>query len=299
MGWGLLNGSSDAPKVAVLVDCDNSTPEMLDRAMNVAREVGEPVVRRGYGNLSSLSGKWQEKLVEDAFSPCLQFSYAAGKNTADIALAVDATEDLLTGRAEVFCLVTSDSDFAYLCRKLREHGARIHLIGDARSPKALRNAADRFHLYGGPEKPAGGSTAITAGTPAPTATPEKPTKPSVALKVLPVTDASGQKKPAAAKKTVAAPGAATPKVVPPSPRPKRYPRTLQDTVKALGAAIPGRWVPLTRVGSQLRAADPSFSPKTYGHTNLSQMLQGYPGLELRGSGSSLAVRVKEDAERAA
>ena len=300
MGLGSLNGSSDAPKVAVLVDCDNSTPEMLDRAMNVARAVGEPVVRRGYGNLSSLSGKWQEKLVEAAFSPCLQFSYAAGKNTADIALAVDAMEDLLTGRAEVFFLVTSDSDFAYLCRKLRERGARIHLIGDARSPKALRNAADRFHLHGGPEKPAGGSTAITAGTPAPAAKPKKPTKPSVALKVLPGTDASGQKKPAAARKTVAAPGpSVAPKNVPPSPRPKRYPGTLLGAIKTLGAATPGRWVPLTRVGSQLRAADPSFSPKVYGHTNLSQMLQGYPGLELRGSGSTLAVRVKQDSEQAA
>lgn len=285
--------------MAVLVDCDNSTPEMLDRAMNVARAVGKPVVRRGYGNLSSLSGKWQEKLVEAAFSPCLQFSYAAGKNTADIALAVDAMEDLLTGRAEVFCLVTSDSDFAYLCRKLRERNARIHLIGDARSPKALRNAADYFHLYGAPEKPAGGSPAIAPGTPAPAAKLKELADPAVALKALPRMDASGQKKPAAAKKTVAASGAATPKVVPPSPRPKRYPRTLPDTVRTLGAATPGRWVPLTRVGSQLRAADPSFSPKTYGHTNLSQMLQGYPELELRGNGSGLAVRVKEDAEQAA
>ena len=50
---------------------------------------------------------------------------------------------------------------------------------------------------------------------------------------------------------------------------------------------------------KLRAADPSFSPKVYGHTNLSQMLQGYPGLELRGSGSTLAVRVKQDSEQAA
>ncbi|MDO4718227.1 MAG: NYN domain-containing protein [Propionibacteriaceae bacterium] len=300
MGWEPLNDSSDVPKVAVLVDCDNSTPEMLDCAMNVALAAGKPVVRRGYGNPSSLSGKWQEKLVEAAFSPCLQFSYASGKNTADIALALDAMEDLLTGRSEVFCLVTSDSDFAYLCRKLREHGARIHLIGDERSPKALRNAADHFHLHGGPAKTVRTSPKNAAGVPDSAPNPKGPTKPAVAIKALPKVDPSSHKTSAAVKKTVAALNAAAdPKTVPPSPRPKRYPRTLPGTVKTLGAATPGRWVPLTRVGSQLRAADASFSPKVYGHANLLRMLQGYPELELRGSGSCLAVRIKEDAEQAA
>ena len=60
-----------------------------------------------------------------AFTPCLQYQYAAGKNTADIALALDALELMFDGRVETFCIVTSDSDFAYLCRKLRGRGANV------------------------------------------------------------------------------------------------------------------------------------------------------------------------------
>lgn len=48
-----------------------------------------------------------------------------GKNTADIGLALAALEGLFDARADTFCLVTSDSDFAYLCRKLRERGAAV------------------------------------------------------------------------------------------------------------------------------------------------------------------------------
>jgi hypothetical protein len=98
-----------------------------------------------------LANKWQEALVKLAFTPCLQYQYAAGKNTSDIALALDAIEALFDRRADTFCLVTSDSDFAYLCRKLRERGATVHIVGEAKSPDALRNASDQFFEWVKPE----------------------------------------------------------------------------------------------------------------------------------------------------
>ena len=131
-------------RVAVLVDCDNTTPEILEYALRVVAQFGRVVLRRGYGNHSTLANKWQEALVRLAFAPCLQYQYAAGKNTSDIALALDAVEALFDGRASTFCIVTSDSDFAYLCRKLRERGATVHIVGEAKSPDALRNASDQF-----------------------------------------------------------------------------------------------------------------------------------------------------------
>jgi uncharacterized LabA/DUF88 family protein len=110
----MANHMSDAEsRVAVLVDCDNTTPEILEYALRVVAQFGRVVLRRGYGNHS----KWQEALVRLAFTPCLRYQYAARKNTSDIALALDAVEALFDGRASTFCIVTSDSDFAYLCRK--------------------------------------------------------------------------------------------------------------------------------------------------------------------------------------
>jgi len=138
-------------RVAVLVDCDNTTPEILEYALRVVAQFGRVVLRRGYGNHATLAHKWQEALVKLAFTPCLQYQYAAGKNTADIALALDAMEAMFDSRANTFCLVTSDSDFAYLCRKLRERGATVHIVGEAKTPDALRNASDQFFEWVPPE----------------------------------------------------------------------------------------------------------------------------------------------------
>ena len=140
----MSNPHNIEPRVAVLVDCDNTSPEILDHALRVVAQFGRVVLRRGYGNLQTLSKSWQEALVRQAFTPCLQYQYAAGKNTADIAMALDAMEAMFDHRAEKFCLVTSDSDFAYLCRKLRERGATVCIVGEAKTPDALRNASDQF-----------------------------------------------------------------------------------------------------------------------------------------------------------
>jgi uncharacterized protein (TIGR00288 family) len=137
-------------RVAVMVDCDNVAPDIIDHALRVAAQFGRVVVRRGYGNPQTLAGKWQEALVRQAFTPCVQFQYASGKNTADIALALDALETLFDHRADIFCLVTSDSDFAYLCRKLRERGAKVCIVGETKAPAALRNASDEFFEWAQP-----------------------------------------------------------------------------------------------------------------------------------------------------
>ena len=132
-------------RVAVLVDCDNVPPAILEHALRFVARFGRVVVRRGYGNPGTLSGnRWQEALVQQAFTPCLQYQYASGKNTADIALALDALEMLFDDRVDTFCFVTSDSDFAYLCRKLRERGAVVCIVGEDKTPPALRNASDHF-----------------------------------------------------------------------------------------------------------------------------------------------------------
>ncbi|MDI4633479.1 NYN domain-containing protein [Pelomonas sp. V22] len=159
MGPTELN--SDA-KVAVLVDCENASPDVLEYALQVAAQFGRVVLRRGFGNHTTLANKWQDALVKRAFTPCLQYTYSPGKNTSDIALAMDAIEALFDQRADTFCLVTSDSDFAGLCRKLRERGATVHIVGESKTPEALRNASDQFFEWA----PVDATTATGAATPA-------------------------------------------------------------------------------------------------------------------------------------
>lgn len=238
-------------RVAVLVDCDNTTPEILEYALRVVAQFGRVVLRRGYGNHSTLANKWQEALVRLAFTPCLQYQYAAGKNTSDIALALDAMEALFDRRADTFCLVTSDSDFAYLCRKLRERGATVHIVGEAKSPDALRNASDQFFEWVKPEP-------IEVDAPAPRAS---------------------------AKKTEPAKSEA------PKPLPKQRPKFVVDAVTLLAADTSEGKVSISMLGSYLKRADPSFTPKKYGHASLLNMLKTYDLLKLQqGSGDHWFVQ---------
>lgn len=183
-----------------------------------------------------MANKWQEALVRLAFTPCLQYQYAAGKNTSDIALALDAVEALFDERADTFCLVTSNSDFAYLCRKLRERGVTVHIVGEAKSPDALRNASDQFFEWVKPEAVA--------------------------------------EQPKAATKAEAA------KLDPNKPAPKLRPRYIVEAVTLLAADTPEGKVTVSALGSYLKRADPSFSPKTYGHSGLLDMLKTYDLLKV-------------------
>lgn len=233
-------------RVAVLVDCDNTSPEILEHALRVVAQFGRVVLRRGYGNHATLANKWQEALVRLAFTPCLQYQYAPGKNTSDIALALDAMEALFDGRADTFCLVTSDSDFAYLCRKLRERGATVHIVGEEKTPDALRNASDQFFEW---TKPAAASGPATNGAaPAQRAADTKPAAP----------------KPEAAK-----------------PAPKRRPLMVVEAVRLMAADTAEGKVHLGPLGQYLRRTDPAFSPQTYGHSGLLDMLRTYDLLNVQ------------------
>ena len=152
-----MNSSSSSIlpiRVAILVDCDNVSPDILGHAYAVAESLGRPVLRRGYGHLTTLSNRWQKALMAWSFVPRLQYQPAPGKNTSDIALALDALEALLDSRADLFVVVTSDSDFSGLCHKLRERGGVVHIVGESKTPATLWRSADQFHEW---ERPSRGS----------------------------------------------------------------------------------------------------------------------------------------------
>lgn len=231
-------------RVAVLVDCDNTTPEILEFALRVVAQFGRVVLRRGYGNHATLANKWQEALVRQAFTPCLQYQYAAGKNTSDIALALDALEAMFDQRADTFCLVTSDSDFAYLCRKLRERGATVCIVGEAKSPAALRNASDQFFEW----------------------------VPAAAIEMAEASEKASVK-PQETSGEAAKPDA-------PKPATKRRPKFLIEAVALLAGDTSEGRVGLGELGQYLKRTDPAFSPKTFGHSGLLDMVQTYTNLLL-------------------
>lgn len=245
-------------RVAVLVDCDNVPPSILDHALRFVARFGRVVVRRGYGNPGTLFGsRWQEALVQLAFTPCLQYQYASGKNTADIALALDALEMLFDDKVDTFCFVTSDSDFAYLCRKLRERGALVCIVGEQKTPPALRNASDHFSEWQPVPADSTSNGVSPLGTPASgvTSKPGDPTSKSV----------------------------------------KQRPMFVVRAVAEMAADSAEGKVNLSALGNYLRRTDPGFSPDAYGYSGLLEMLRTYDLLQLaQEPGGHWTVRLDQD-----
>jgi hypothetical protein len=133
------------PRFAVLIDADNTSPQIVGGLFEEVAKFGEASVRRIYGDFSGPQLRsWADILQKHAIDPYQQFAYTKGKNASDIALVIAAMDLLHSGRFDGFCLVSSDSDFTRLASRLREQGADVYGFGAQKTPESFRQACRRF-----------------------------------------------------------------------------------------------------------------------------------------------------------
>ena len=138
---------SDRPLYAVLIDADNIPAKFAEAILKEITALGEPALRRVYGDWSSGRLSNWSKVVRDLGLVAHQESAnTVGKNASDIGLVIDAMDILHTGRFDGFVLVSSDSDFTALANRVREQGMDVIGIGEAKAPESLRNVCNRFIL---------------------------------------------------------------------------------------------------------------------------------------------------------
>jgi uncharacterized protein (TIGR00288 family) len=114
-------------RVMLLIDADNVSLDVIEQAVPwVHQHFGGPHVRRAYCTAES-AVKHQAAFKRLGIRPMVNL--AAGKNSTDIALAVDAIDLAISERPEVVVIASSDSDFAPLVSRLREKGCRVIGIG--------------------------------------------------------------------------------------------------------------------------------------------------------------------------
>jgi len=137
--------SDRKPRVALLIDADNSPAKKIDLILNELSTFGETSIRRAYGNWKKAELKgWEEVLHEHAIRPMQQFDYSKGKNASDMAMVIDALALLYTDRPDAFGIVSSDADFTPLVMHLREKGAAVYGFGGQKTPEPFVNACSRF-----------------------------------------------------------------------------------------------------------------------------------------------------------
>jgi hypothetical protein len=231
----LTNGRQ---KIAILIDGDNAQSSLLPQMLVEAGRHGQVTVRRIYGDwTTSNMNSWKETLNYHAFQPIQQFRYTVGKNVTDSAMIIDAMDILHSGVVDGFCLVSSDSDYTRLATRIREAGVFVMGIGEKKTPKAFVNACDLF-VY--TENLVEEKKAL-----------QKKRSPSSRTKKTSSTEA----------------------VEPETETDKEEADPLPVLSQAFEMAVgQDGWARLDVMGNAIYQVDPGFDPRTYGHKQLSRML---------------------------
>lgn len=131
--------------LAVLIDGDNAQPKLIQQILEEVSKYGKATIRRIYGDWTNqyMNG-WKEMINEHSFSPVQKFAYTTGKNSTDSSLIIDAMDILHGNKIDGFCIVSSDSDYTGLAKRIREEGMFVMGIGEKKTPKAFVQSCEIF-----------------------------------------------------------------------------------------------------------------------------------------------------------
>jgi hypothetical protein len=246
-----------AKLLAVLIDADNVLSRHAEAILKEVGRIGEPALRRVYGDWSSsqLAG-WKSAARDLGLVMHQQSANTKGKNASDIGLVIDAMDILHQGKFDGFVLVSSDSDFTRLASRIREEGLEVIGIGESKTPESLRKVCNRFILI---------ENIVT----------EAEAETGEAMVVAPVS--------VAAKAEGAPP-------TPPAKRPMI--ESIPLIAKAMKSIDPdAEWYHLGQIGQYMVRADPDFDSRTYGAAKLSDLIKGLPKrFEVRKDANAWLVR---------
>jgi hypothetical protein len=142
------------PRLAVLIDGENASVKIVDILFKEIAKHGIVGECRLYGDFKKPYLKsWDEVLDKYKIEKKQNCAHAPGKNVSDIALVVDAMDLLHAGEIQIFCIVSSDSDFTRLAKRLHDGGKKVFGFGTHQTTKAYRKACDDFVIVEKPRKP--------------------------------------------------------------------------------------------------------------------------------------------------
>lgn len=136
--------SKNTNLMALLIDGDNVQATIIQQLLFEINKHGNPIIKKVFLNKESLT-KWEVPINQFSLSPVWVPNNTRGKNAADIELVIDAME-LLYERQDLagFCIVSSDSDFTGLAKRIVAKGKPVLGIGENKTPESFRNACTKF-----------------------------------------------------------------------------------------------------------------------------------------------------------
>ncbi len=131
--------------IAVLIDGDNAQAKLIKEIIEEVSKYGKVTIRRIYGDWTTPQmNSWKEIINQFSINPIQKFSYTTGKNSTDSSLIIDAMDILHSKSVDGFCIVSSDSDYTGLAKRIREEGLFVMGIGRKSTPIAFVNSCEIF-----------------------------------------------------------------------------------------------------------------------------------------------------------
>jgi len=232
--------------IAILIDGDNAQPKLLKETIEEVSKYGKATIRRIYGDWTSQAmNSWKVLINQHSINPIQKFSYTSGKNSTDGALIIDAMDILHSKNVEGFCIVSSDSDYTGLAKRIREEGLFVMGIGEKKTPESFVQSCDIFTY----------TENITPKIP-------KTIKDEKAKKPLTKTEKSPRKTQAKKKNILSAKD--------------------NDTIsKAFDISTDENEIAyISTIGTNIRKIDPSFDTRTYNFQSLSKLFENLDEYEV-------------------
>lgn len=245
MGTKRPNGIMSEKKfnIAILIDGDNAQAKLLKETIEEVSKYGKATIRRIYGDwTSNRMNSWKILINQHSINPIQKFSYTTGKNSTDSAMIIDAMDILHSKNIEGFCIVSSDSDYTGLAKRIREEGLFVMGIGEKKTPESFVQSCDIF--------------TYTENI-APKIIPDKPTVAKV-TKNTKITKTIPEKKSTKKKKSESFLSAKDKETIS-----KAFDISVDETEIAH----------ISKVGMNLRKIDPSFDTRTYNMSSLSKLFE--------------------------
>jgi hypothetical protein len=133
------------PRVAVLIDGDNASAETGAIILKELIKLDGNAVRRIYGNFNCPNPKsWMDAIGRFQIERRDNCPHPKHKNVSDIHLVIEAMDLLHEGAVSTFWILSSDSDFTQLARRLREGRKKVVGFGRSHTPQSYRDACCEF-----------------------------------------------------------------------------------------------------------------------------------------------------------
>ncbi|MGV3696218.1 NYN domain-containing protein [Flavobacterium sp.] len=232
--------------IAILIDGDNAQPKILKEMLEEVAKYGKATIRRIYGDWTTSQMKgWKDSLNQHSFNPIQKFAYTSGKNSTDSSLIIDAMDILHERNIDGFCIVSSDSDYTGLAKRIREQGVFVMGIGRKNTPIAFIQSCEIF-------------TFVENIYPEEELVPDEP-------------------------KTVKKPSRKVSQVQ--QPKVEKVPTKEESKNLMIDKAFDisvdeDELAYVSQIGTNLRRIDPSFDTRAFGFKNLTRLFESLPNYEV-------------------